>query len=78
MVEPAFNRLKCGRGWTGSSIGQRDLNNKKHDFANNMFPGRWAFYTSYERCNYFYKEAQKVNACHTSNVPQLSLFVLHH
>ena len=59
-IEPAWARhknLKClDKDQHGSAV----LDTEKLELANNMSNGyTWAFYTEYERCNTFYKQAQR-------------------
>ena len=59
-VEPAFAKKKAAMKWTVQSLGQKELNAKRFEVASALFPNRWSCYTSYERCNTIYKEANKV------------------
>ena len=60
VVEPAWARHRQQKQWTAASLGQQVLNEKKHEFACVMYPGRWPTYTSYERSNTFFKTASGV------------------
>lgn len=59
-VEGSFQKKKDMMKWTSTSIGVTAVNEKKFEVAKEMYLGRWASYTSYERCYSFFKEAGKV------------------
>ena len=60
-VEASFRRQKEAHGWTSAVLGQAALNDKKFVLAQAMHKHFWKTYTSYERCNSFFRESQKVN-----------------
>ena len=47
-------------GWTGASVGQTMLNERKFQCADELYKCRWKDYTSLERCASFFRESQKV------------------
>lgn len=49
-VEGSFQKKKEMMKWTSTSIGVTSMNEKKYEIAKEMYLGRWASYTSYERC----------------------------
>ena len=60
MVEQAWKKNRQEMHWPAASVGQKALADKKLELALSMYPGRWTTYTSYERCNIFFKVANKL------------------
>ena len=46
--------------WTTVSMSQSKLDDKQFDFVNCKYKGRWKTYKSYEVCNNFFKDSQKI------------------
>ena len=46
--------------WTTVSMSQSKLDDNKFDFVNCKYKGRWKTYKSYEVCNTFFKDSEKI------------------
>ena len=46
--------------WTTVSMSQSKLDDKQFDLVNCKYKGRWKTYKSYEVCNNFFKDSQKI------------------
>ena len=58
-VESGFCKQKNTMQWSLTSLGAAVLDERKLDFANGMYGGKWPKYVHYEACNTFYKDSNK-------------------
>lgn len=61
-VDLGFEKKKKANGWSIQSIGQQAMEEKKFQYAEALYEGRWSSKTSLIDCGFFYRESKKVIA----------------
>ena len=58
IVDAAWQKKKTQFGWTAGSESQASLDEKKHNCAQGLFPGRWKSYRQLELSGAVYRLAK--------------------